>query len=251
MKKYTAVIIDDEKFCVETLVYELKRNCPEVQIVATCLSPEEGIVAIQKHKPDVVFLDIEMPYMNGFEMLSKLQDITFHIIFTTAYDQFAIKAIKVNALDYLLKPIGKEEIVTAVNKIKEGNKQQYAHRLKSLMEQMLVDQNGVKKIGVATAEGIEMLRIDQIIYISADSNYSEFYLLDGKKILYSKTLKIVEQMLEKHPNFLRIHQSYIINLNYLELYRKGAGGSVKMINNQDLPVARAKKELLLERIEHN
>ncbi len=249
-KMIRALIIDDEKFAIETLQYEIERNCPEVEIVKVCQGGNEGLEAINRYQPDIVFLDIEMPYMNAFEMLAELDKIDFKIIFTTAYDQFAIKAIKVNALDYLLKPIGKEELINAVSKakstletpVKESN-------IMNLLTQMLEDQNNIKKIGLPTIDGIEMIRVDHIICVKADSNYSTFTLLDGKRIIISKTLKYVEEKYFKDCKvFFRVHQSYLINLTHVDKYSRGAGGTIHMCNSKIIPVSRVKKEELITRL---
>ncbi|MBI5915916.1 MAG: response regulator transcription factor [Bacteroidetes bacterium] len=253
MKKIPAIIIDDEKFCIETLQWEIEQNCPEVEVVATCQSGEEGIAAIERHQPSVVFLDIEMPYMNAFEMLQELGSIDFDIIFTTAYDQFAIKAIKVSALDYLLKPIGKEELVAAVAKLKSKKEKGVSGKsLRLLMEQLLVNQHEVRKIALPTLEGLELVRLDQIVFVEADSNYTHFHLLSGKKIIISRTLKQVEEMLADQPaegGFFRVHQTYLVNLHHVERYHKGSGGSLDMVNNAVVPVAKSRKELLMHHLQ--
>ncbi|HMR42517.1 MAG TPA: LytTR family DNA-binding domain-containing protein [Saprospiraceae bacterium] len=250
MKKIRAIIIDDEKFCIETLQWEIEQHCPEIQVVETCQSGEEGIRAIRQWSPEVVFLDIEMPYMNAFEMLQALDVIDFDIIFTTAYDQFAIKAIKISALDYLLKPVGGAELRAAVDKL--HSKQQKGASGKSiriLMEQLLANQLEVQKIALPTIEGFELVRLDQITYVAADSNYSIFHLLSGKKIIISRTLKQVETMLEENDYFFRVHQTYIVNLHHVERYNKGIGGSLQMTDDTLIPVAKSRKEFLIRRLQ--
>lgn len=250
MEKIKAIIIDDEKFCIETLLWEIERNCPEIQIVATCKNGEEGICEINKHHPQLVFLDIEMPYMNAFEMLQHFETIDFDIVFTTAYDQFAIKAIKVSALDYLLKPIGRTELLEVVTKLKAKKEKGISGKsLRMFMEQILTSQHDVQKIGLPTLEGYELVKLDQILYVEADSNYSHFHLINGKKIIISRTLKQVEEMLHEHDCFFRVHQSYLVNLHHIERYNKGSGGSLIMSNDAQIPVAKPKKELLLERLQ--
>lgn len=250
MNRINAIIIDDEKFCIETLRYELEKNCPEVNIVATCENGREGIEAIKRHQPDIIFLDIEMPYMNAFEMLQEIDEIDFDIIFTTAYSQFAIKAIKVSALDYLLKPVGKEELQAAVSKItSKPQKGVTGKSIQILMEQLLMNQQDIRKIALPTIDGLEMVRVDQLILVEADSNYTHFHLLSGKKIIISRTLKQVEEMLLEYPFFFRIHQTYLINLHHVEKYQKGRGGSLVMINEAILPVARNRKESLMLKLQ--
>jgi two-component system LytT family response regulator len=244
-----AIIIDDEMFCIETLKYEIERCCPNVDVVATAQSGQNGIEMIKEYNPDVVFLDIEMPYMNAFEMLQHLDDINFDIIFTTAYNQFAIKAIKVSALDYLLKPVGKDELVAAVDKVSRKSHTGISGKsLQLLMEQMLSNQHDVRKIALPTVHGLEMIRTDHIVVVEADSNYTVFRLLDGKKLIIAKTLKQVEEMLSEQNQFLRVHQSYMVNLHHVERYDKGKGGSLLMVNETRIPVSRSKKDPVVSRL---
>ncbi len=249
-RQIRAIIVDDERLCIETLQWEIEQHCKEVKVVATCQSGEEAIIAIQQYQPQLLFLDIEMPYMNGFEMLSKLSKIDFHIIFTTAYDKFAIRAIKFHALDYLLKPIGGKEIKNALKSIDDLSLTvPYENQIKSLLHQMLKEEKRNDRIGLPTLEGVEMVDIDEILYIKSDSNYSEFHLVDSSTIIISKTLKRVELVFfHNKKDFLRIHQSYIVNINHIKRYNKGAGGTIVISNGDILPVSRAKKVELLERL---
>ncbi len=250
--KIDAIIIDDEKFCIETLIWELNQNCPDVNILTTCTSGEEGVKSIKSYKPDLVFLDIEMPYMNAFEMLSNIEHIDFEIIFTTAYDQFAIKAIKINALDYLLKPIGSQELVDAIEKIKRKKLQNQATPdFTSIIKKILIENYELDKIALPTMEGLEMIKPEHICYIEAHSNYSFFHLTNYKKIIISKTLKQVSEMLSNYPFFYRIHQSYIVNLNLVIKYQKGSGGSIIIGDSITLPVARNRKEGLISLLKNS
>lgn len=249
MNKLRIILVDDEIFCLETLKWELEQNCPDVEIIAMCQSGTEAIQAIQTLSPDAIFLDIEMPYMNAFEMLQELDTLNFSIVFTTAYDQFAIHAIKVNALDYLLKPIGKDELMVAVNKIKQyQNKNVSQNNLRSLMEHLLANQFEVQKLALPTMNGLELVRIDQIVYVEADSNYSNFNLLSGTRILISKTLKQVEESLKEFDCFIRTHQSYLVNVHLIERYHRGSGGSLDMTNGAEIPVSQSKKDEVLSRL---
>ncbi|MBK8956380.1 MAG: response regulator transcription factor [Saprospiraceae bacterium] len=241
-----AIIIDDEKFCCEMLQYELDLNCPEVRIIDICNSGKEGILSIRKNQPDLVFLDIEMPYMNGFEMLKHLDTDSFQTIFTTAYDQFALDAIKVNALDYLLKPVSGDDLSTAIAKIKSRMMANTTmHGLKKMLNEMVGNVTVEKKIALPTSEGVEMVKHNQILYIAADNNYTIFNLADGRKIMLSKHMKYIEDLLSPYMQFFRIHQSYLININYIEKYHKGSGGTVIMADQSELPVSKNKKDDLL------
>ncbi len=250
METLKAIIIDDEKFCIETLEWELEQHCSDVEVLATCQGGEQGILAIKTHQPDVIFLDIEMPYMNAFEMLQQIEDIQFDIIFTTAYDKFAIKAIKVSAMDYLLKPIGKEELKAAVQKVQAKRKKNGSGtNLQILMEQLLLNQQDIRKIALPTIDGLELIRIDHLMYVRADSNYTHFHTLSGRKIIISRTLKQIEEILSEYSYFCRIHQTYLVNLHHVERYQKGSGGSLVMTDDAILPVARNRKEPLMMRLQ--
>jgi two-component system LytT family response regulator len=241
-----AIIVDDEVHCVEMLAWQLEKYCPQVQVIATCPSGMEGIAAIREKKPDLVFLDIEMPRMNGFEMLQALPKIDFDIIFTTAYDQFAIRAIKFSALDYLLKPIDKDELRASLDKIKENPNQLIStQQLNMLLSNLHQVHNGLQKIALPTLEGYEMVMSEHIVRCESDSNYTLIYLKNNSKTIVSKTLKEVEELLEGH-HFFRVHHSHLINLNEIKKYVKGDGGYLVMSDNSTVSVSRSKKDALLK-----
>ncbi|MEL6926166.1 MAG: response regulator, partial [Bacteroidota bacterium] len=189
MKNLRAILIDDELACTETLAIELAAYCPDVEVIARCNSAEEGLRSIINLKPDLVFLDIEMPWMNGFELLEKLPGIDFSVIFVTAYDQFAIKAFRFSAVDYLLKPIDKSELIEAVEKVKKrtpdnnGNEQ-----LKFLLENIKHQNDPLPNIALPTMEGLDFVAVKDIIYCESDNNYTKLYQQSGKMLLLSKPL---------------------------------------------------------------
>lgn len=243
-----AILIDDEVHCLETLEMLLNDFCPNVQIVGKYSSARSGLEAIQQKKPELVFLDIEMPVMNGFELLEQLNEISFGIIFTTSYDQYAIRAIKFSALDYLLKPVGRQELVTAVQKVIEYRFFPSAEHLKILISRARNKGSGLLKIAVPTAEGFEMVANDQIISCEADNNYT-YLLLKGKsRIIACRTLKDVEEQLEPFATFLRVHNSYIVNLNEVKKYVRGEGGYLVMSDGSNVNVSRGRKEGLIKRL---
>lgn len=251
MKKIRAIIIEDESFCIETLKWELQQNCPEVELVASCQNGAEGLKAIAEFNPDLIFLDIEMPYMNAFEMLQQVSEINFDIIFTTAYDQFALNAIKFSALDYLLKPVSSQELRAAIDKLSVKSEPGISgKRLQHLMEQLIANQHEIRKIALPTIDGLELIRLDQIVSVEADSNYSVFHLLSGNKLIISRTLKQVEEMLAEHDYFFRSHQSFIANLHHVERYNKGSGGSLDLVNQIVIPVAKSRKDELLIKLQN-
>ncbi|TVQ88652.1 MAG: DNA-binding response regulator [Bacteroidetes bacterium] len=246
MEKIATILIDDEIACTETLAIELELYCPQIEVLASYNSADEALAGVVSLKPELVFLDIEMPWMNGFELLQQLNQVNFDVIFITAYDQFAVKAFKFSAVDYLLKPIKKEDLISAVAKVE----QRRAKRLSSAhIEAMLNNINFLNRdfpsLAVPTSEGIEFIPVDDILYCSSDNNYTYIHKSLGGSILLSKTLKDVEGMLEQR-HFLRIHQSYLINPRHLRKYVRGQGGHVVMSNGKELPVARARKDDLLD-----
>lgn len=242
-----AIIIDDEKNCITSLVYEIEQNCPQVKIVTTCSSGKEGILAIKKHQPDIVFLDIDMPYINGFEMLDMLPEVNFSTIFTTAYDKYALQAFKISAVDYLLKPVAKEELQAAVSKVKtKRDENEDQTKINFLMEQLqAIETDTVKKIAFPVFEGVEFVSLKDINYCKGENNYTHVYLLDGTDLFISKTLRHVEEMLCDYQ-FFRVHNSYIVNLDYVKKFVKGDGGYLVMESGAEVSVSRSKKAELLK-----
>jgi two-component system LytT family response regulator len=241
-----AILIDDEQHCRETLSIQLERYCPEVELLAACSSAAQGLQAIAAHQPEVVFLDVEMPHMNGFEMLQQLDKITFEVIFTTGYDSYAIKAIRFSALDYLLKPIDKDELRKAVAKVSAKKAYSMTQQLDILLEKLGNKQTSLQKIALPTQDGFELLPVQSIISCESDSNYTNVHLKNGRKILVSRTLKEIEELLEGHC-FLRVHHSHVVNLEEVARYIRGEGGYVIMSDNSTINVSRSRKEALLKR----
>jgi two-component system LytT family response regulator len=243
----TAIIIDDELKGRTALRQKLKDYCPEVNILGEAESGAEGIRLIEQHHPKIVFLDIEMPQMNGFDMLQCVHAKSFHVIFTTAYDQYAIKAIKYAAFDYLLKPIDIEELKTAIAKAAQQNTIQYSgERLETLM-QNLSGKHQLQKIAIPTMEGLLFFNLSDILYMQAESNYTAIYFKDHPKLIASRTLGDFEELLPTDI-FYRPHNSYLINLNYIKRYIKGDGGQIEMQNGHYVDVSRRKKEEFIKLI---
>ncbi len=239
-----AILIDDERKGRETLKKLLETYCPEVDVVAMAPGVEEGYEVIRKHTPDIVFLDIEMPGGNGFELLEKFDQIHFQLVFTTAYDSYALKAIKVHALDYLLKPIDPEELVDTVKKAaKNLDSGKLFEKINAFIQQSVVPE--VKKITLKTADSIHIVQISDIVFCEASGNYTTFYLIDKRKILVSRSLGEYEELIAD-PNFMRIHQSFLVNLSHVRRYDKGDGGSVITVNEHVVPVSTRKKEQLMQ-----
>lgn len=241
-----ALLIDDELHCLSTLRILLTEYCPQVQIAEECSSAGEGLKAIKKHKPNLVFLDIEMPRMNGFEMLEHFVDIPFAVIFTTSYDQYAIKAIRCNALDYLLKPIEPSELQAAVQKVQEQTQLPAADQYRMLLRQLQDKEHPFSRIAVPTAEGFELIPADEVIHCKADDNYTHLYLKKKAKVIACRTLKEMEEQLQPFPFFLRVHHSYLVNLNEVIKYIRGEGGYLVMSDGSTVAVSRSRKEALLK-----
>jgi len=241
-----AILIDDEVHCLETLSLLLSEFCPEVQVLDQCRSAKKGLEAIEKIKPDLVFLDIEMPAMNGFEMLEQFTQIPFAIIFTTSYDQYAIKAIRFSALDYLLKPIDPKELVNAVKKVQEQRHLPMGEQFQMLLKQIQNKNHHFNKIAVPTADGFELIPADQVIRCEADDNYTHLFLKSNRKIIACRTLKEMEEQLHDFSFFVRVHHSYLVNLNEVTKYIRGEGGYLIMSDGTSVNVSRSRKEGLLK-----
>jgi two-component system LytT family response regulator len=205
-----------------------------------------GLDAIEKHHPDLVFLDIEMPTMNGFELLEQLKEVPFSVIFTTGYDQYAIKAIRFSALDYLLKPVDPKELVAAIHKVQAHGNAPSAEQFRMLTQKMQNKEGGFTKIAVPTSEGFELIPADQVISCEADDNYTYLHLKNKMKVTACRTLKDVEGQLESFPSFIRVHHSHIANLNEVTKYVRGEGGYLVMSDGSTVNVSRSRKEALLK-----
>jgi len=243
----TAYIVDDEKHCREVLEHLLSRHCPEVQVLASCKDGAEAVKMLEQQSPDLLFLDIEMPGMNGFEVLEQSTHHDYDIIFTTAYNEFAIKAIKHSALDYLLKPVDKDELILAVQRSRQHKPHVATDPIKDLLESLQLRKTP-KRFAASTMEGLTMVNADEILYCESDSAYCRLFFTDGRSMLLSKTLKDVEEALQ-HDHFCRIHHSYLINMDYVRKYIKGEGGEVVMENGVNLPVSRTRKHDFLKLLE--
>ncbi|HTS44214.1 MAG TPA: response regulator [Puia sp.] len=244
----TAIIIDDEPYCCEALATLLQIHCPEVKLIDTCNNARMGIKAIEETSPQLIFLDIEMPQVNGFQMLEQIKVINFDLIFTTSYDQYAIKAIRTSALDYLLKPIDREELQIAVRKAIAKLKSPLPQQLEILFQKLIPGSNALSKIALPTMEGLQMVGIDSILHIQSDSNYSVLFLKTKQKLIVSRTLKEMEEILDDH-SFARVHNSHLVNLNEIEKYMKGEGGYLVMSDGSSVDVSRSRKEMLLTKLQ--
>ncbi len=240
-----AIIIDDEKNALEVLEMQLTQYCKNVQVIATANGGAKGIEAIKKLNPDLVFLDIEMPHKNGFDVLAETNQFNYKVIFTTAYDQFAIKAFKFSAIDYLLKPIDILELQQAVEKATDKSDINLEEKIKLLFNQLQTPQKLTNKIALPIGDSMQLMEPDEIVRCESDSNYTHIFLSSGKKITVAKTLKEVEENMEGNP-FFRVHQSHLINMNHVSKYMKGDGAYVIMKDGTNITISRNKKEAFME-----
>ena len=238
-----AIIIDDEKDSRQILASYLAKYCADVKVCGMGDSVNAGLELIREHQPDVVFLDIEMPYGNGFDLLDKIEEITFETVFVTAFDHYAIQALNQSAAYYLLKPLDIDELVKAVDKIREEKRStDFARHARLLKENTKGSQ---QKIMLPTMEGFEIVSIDTILYCEAVDNFTRFYFESNAPLLICRTLKYFEEVLSPH-RFLRIHRSFVINPDHVVRYSKGKGGAVTMKNNQELEISPNKKKDFLD-----
>jgi two-component system, LytTR family, response regulator len=243
----TAILIDDEPKGRLVLRQKLAAYCSNVQVVAEADNGKEAIALIRQYRPTVVFLDIEMPVMNGFDILNAIEEKDFHIIFTTAYDQYAIKAIKYAAFDYLLKPVDIEELRRAVEKIEAIKNKQLGKQVELMQQNMQQPKKNFKKLAIPALDGLHFFDISDIIHLEAHSNYTTIHFSNHPKITASRTLKEFEELLPADI-FFRAHHSHIINLEYVKRYIKGEGGQVELKNGDYVDISRRKKEDFLKAI---
>lgn len=248
MNNIKAVIIDDEIRGAEALKALLENYCDGVTVSGIAYNITDGNILISKTNPDVVFLDIEMPGGSGFDLLQPMKEINFSVIFVTAYQEYALKAIKFSALDYLLKPVIVSELQETIEKVKKVRTPKSNERL-HLLHEVIDHVNPFNKMILSTMEGFYPVKLEHILYCRADDSYTHFYLQDGKHHIVSRQLKEFEEMLVSH-NFFRIHKSYLINLNHVEIVNRINGFTVVMSNNDHLPIASRKKDEFIERLKN-
>lgn len=230
----TAILVDDEKHCRDVLSLLLARHCPQVTLLAACADGPAGVEAIEKHQPDLLFLDIEMPGMSGVDLLSQFRNPGFRVVFTTAYNEYAIQAIRHNALDYILKPVDKDELRQAVAKAIETLSIRSGDSINAFVAYLNHQKTGDRIALLPTMEGLQILTSEEIYYCESDGGYTHFFLTNGKAILISKSLKEVEEVLES-KGFCRIHHGFLINVLYVQKYIRGDGGEVLRPTTKTFP----------------
>lgn len=245
MNKYKTIIIEDEKRAQILLQNILEKHFPNVEIMAIADDLPSGVKAINKHKPDFIFLDIEMPNFSGLEILDFFneKEVNFSIIFTTAYNHYAIEALKIAAVDYLLKPLNKEDIKEALERFEKKNAAYNQESFSSLKS--IISDKKINKIAVPEGNQLHFIKPEDIVYIKADNSYSELYLQNGKQMIVSRSIKNFEDGLKGNPCFCRIHKSYLINTQFVEKYDKSNGGWVTLSNKKELPISSEKIDTFL------
>ncbi len=243
----STIIIDDEQHCIDTLTMQLQEYCPDVNLLGAFKSAKAALEAIEILKPDLIFTDIEMPQMNGFQMLEKIKNINFSVIFTTSFDQYAIKAIKFSALDYLLKPIDPKELIASIHKVQQQSNRPPAAQFDLLFKRFQNGPNSFNKIAIPTSHGFELIAVSDIIYCEADDNYTHLFLKDKRKLTATRTFKDVEEQVSEFSHFERVHHSFIVNMNEINRYVRGEGGYLVMSDGSVVNVSRSRKDNLLKR----
>ncbi|MFK8055863.1 MAG: LytR/AlgR family response regulator transcription factor [Saprospiraceae bacterium] len=243
----TAVIVDDEKHCIETLSWDLTQYCPHVSVVKTFHKSEEALVELPKIKPDILFIDIEMPKFNGFDVLDKLGDLGSHIVFTTAYSEYAVRAFRYSAIDYLLKPISAEELKLAVSKVQSGPaKTSHAGSLRLLFDSInrLKDDELPSRISLPSSDGYDLVQISDIVRCVSDGSYTTVHTLGGGALTISRNLKQLEESLSAH-GFQRVHHQYVVNFQHVKRFSREDGGTLVMCDGSAVLVSRSRREGVL------
>ena len=242
------VLVDDEPQSCKALAIKLKAVADDIEIVGTFHNPEKAIAGIRKLKPAAVLLDIEMPGMNGFQLLEKMEEFDFEVIFVTAYDEYTLNALRISALDYLLKPVESDELKNTIDRLRKKISLQESMQTKEKLELLgdtLKEQHAPKRLALSTSQGIVFLKIVEIIRVEALSNYSTFYLTSKQKIIVSKTLKEFEGVLTMQ-NFLRVNRSCIVNTDYIVKYKHEDGGVLELQDGSEIGVGPHRKNELIE-----
>lgn len=244
-EKINTVIVDDEAHAIETLKWELERACPEIRIVGEFQEPSKAVQEIPEIQPELLFLDVEMPKLNGFDLLEKLEHLNFGVVFTTAYDQFALKAIKHSAIDYILKPIERTELREAVDKFIESHRKRIStDQLNLLFNRLAKGTSNAGKIALPSSDGLLFKSPADILRCESDSNYTVVHFTDESKHVISKTLKEIAELLEG-SGFIRVHNSHLVNLEHITKFSKKDGGYVELDDGSHISVSRNRKEALI------
>ena len=244
-----AIIIDDEQHCINRLTKLINEYCSdEIELAGTFDTVEKGLEGIKKLNPELVFLDVEIKDKTGFDLLKQVPEVDFEVIFTTAYDKYAVQAFKFSAVDYLLKPVDADDLQQALHKLrKKFSKTELSQKLDTLFHNLKTIQGSSKKICVPVLNGLIFLNVDEIVRCESNINYTTLFTKDKQKILVAKTLKDFEELLSDY-NFFRVHNSHLINLSYIKSYNKGKGGSISMTDGSEIEVSTRRKDEFLKKL---
>ena len=246
-KKLRTILIDDEENCLDVMQIILEKHCPQVEVVARAANGLQGLKAIITHEPDLVFLDIEMPRMDGFQMLEAIETIDFTLVFTTAYDRFAIRAFKFSAFDYLLKPIDETEVIDTIHNI-ESRLTTQTERLSLLKDHYHGDEKKPpERLALAHSKGFQLTDIQAIVSLESDGNNTKVHLSNGTKVSVIKPISAMEEVLQSYEShtFFRVHRQFLVNLKYIKNYLNTEGGQVELFDGRLLPLARNRREEFL------
>lgn len=250
MTKLKTLIIEDEEASRITLTNYLTKYCPDVELIGEATNILDGHKLITRKKPQLVFLDIEMPYGNAFDLLEKFESIDFQIIFVTAFSDYALRALNLSACKYLLKPLNIDQLVEAVEDVKRIDEKNNLLRSSNLLlENLSIENIQQKKIALPLLDGFEVVTLKDIVQCNANDNLTQFIMVDGAKKTVCRTLKFYEELLSEF-NFLRIHKSHVINLNYVKNYKKSSGGEITLTNGVTLSLSASRKEAFLEKFKY-
>jgi two-component system LytT family response regulator len=243
------IIIDDEQHCIDRLAGLLSEHCKySVNLIGAFHTVDDGLKAIEELQPELVFLDVQIGSDTGFNLLQRLKKISFEVIFSTAYDKYAVNAFKFSALDYLLKPVDPDDLQQAVEKFRNKNaNHEMEKKFETLFHNLKTTTSASKKISVATISGFEFINVSDILRCQSDVNYTTIFMKDKKQLMVAKTLKEFEELLTEY-NFFRVHNSHLINLAYIKSYAKGKGGYVKMNDDSEIEVSTRRKEDFLKKL---
>ncbi len=246
MNRIKAIVVDDELMARNLLNGILEDSCPQVEVVQSCANLLEAVDAIRKYEPDIVFLDIEMPKHSGLEILDFFNEaeVNFSIIFTTAYNAYAINALKLSAIDYLLKPLEAEAVVNSVQRFEKSS----THKTKLEFLRSNLKEKTTRKLAIHTVSSIDFVALDEISFLKAEGAYSQIVLKDDAKLLSSKNMKYFEEVLQDHAQFIRCHKSYIVNVNHISSYLKKAGGSLMVNEKHEISISPNKIDMVINAI---
>lgn len=244
-EKITSVIVEDEAAAMAALQNYLGKFCPQVEVAGTAQNSREAIALLHELRPQLVFLDVEMPFGNAFDVLDGCQDLQFETIFVTAFSEYSLKALNQSAAYYLLKPVSIEELILAVNKVQQQLQQKHwLNRNRIILENVRENNPGMQQVILPTLDGFDVVKMNEIVRLKGNGNFTDVYLTNGSKKMVCRFLKHFSEMLP-HP-FVRVHKSHIINIHYVQSYRKGAGGYVNLNDGTAVEVSAAYKDNLLK-----